>query len=62
MPIKILMHFMGRNLPKIRQPRPWKEPSIVNEKTLRDFTRVVDETGILAAPPRLSDDQDSDGN
>ncbi len=36
----------GRNLPKIRQPRE-PEPSIINEKTIADFTRVVDETGIL---------------
>src|SRR5450759_2746718 len=34
----------GRNLPKIRQPRK-PEPSTVNEKTLGDFTRVVEETG-----------------
>jgi hypothetical protein len=35
-----------RSLPAIRQPR---EPvrSTINEKTVADFTRVVDETGIL---------------
>jgi hypothetical protein len=36
----------GRNLPKIRQPQE-REPSTINEKTLGDFTRVVEETGIL---------------
>ena len=36
----------GRNLPKIRQPRE-PEPSTINEKTLADFTRVVQQTGIL---------------
>ena len=36
----------GRNLPKIRQPRE-PEPSIINEKTIADFTRVVKQTGIL---------------
>jgi hypothetical protein len=48
-----MMHFLtiltGRNLPKIQQPRD-PEPSIINEKTLADFTRVVEQTGILAAP------------
>ena len=36
----------GRNLPRIRQPRESK-PSIINEKTIADFTRVVEQTGIL---------------
>ncbi len=36
----------GRNLPKIRQPRE-PEPSIINEKTIADFTRVVEQTGIF---------------
>ena len=31
----------GRNLPKIRQSRE-PEPSIINEKTIADFTRVVE--------------------
>ena len=42
----------GRNLPKIRQPRE-PEPSTIDEKTIADFTRVVEQTGILerdAAP------------
>jgi hypothetical protein len=36
----------GRNLPKIQQPRE-PEPSTLNEKTIADFTRVVEQTGIL---------------
>src|SRR6266550_2204415 len=39
--------LIGRNLPKIRQSRE-PEPSIINEKTIADFTRVVEQTGILA--------------
>jgi hypothetical protein len=35
----------GRNLPQIRQPRE-PEPSIINEKTLADFTRVLDDQGV----------------
>ena len=38
----------GRNLPKIRQSRE-PEPSTVNEKTIADFTRVVEETGDFGA-------------
>jgi hypothetical protein len=36
----------GRNLPKIRQSRE-AEPAIINEKTIADFTRVVEQTGVL---------------
>jgi hypothetical protein len=41
----------GRNLPKIWQQRD-PEPSIINEKTVADFTRVVEQTGILERQPR----------
>jgi hypothetical protein len=46
----------GRNLPKIRQSKE-SEPSTVNERTIADFTRVVEQTGILApaAPARAAD-------
>jgi hypothetical protein len=46
----------GRNLPKIRQSKESK-PSIVNERTIADFTRVVEQTGILApaAPEPVAD-------
>jgi hypothetical protein len=40
----------GHNLPKIRQPRE-REPSTINEKTIADFTRVVEQTGILEREP-----------
>ena len=43
---RFLTLLTGRNLPKIRQPRE-PEPSTINEKTTADFTRVVEETGIL---------------
>jgi hypothetical protein len=47
----------GRNLPKIRQSNE-SEPSTVNERTIADFTRVVEQTGILApaAPEPVADD------
>lgn len=62
MPIRILMRLMGRNMPKIRQP--WSrenQPSTINAKTVADFTRVVEQTGILDAAPAL-DGQDRDGH
>ena len=42
---RLLTILTGRNLPKIRQTRE-PEPSIVNEKTIADFTRV-EQTEIL---------------
>jgi hypothetical protein len=36
----------GHNLPRIQQ-RQGPQPSIINEKTIADFTRVVDQIGIL---------------
>ena len=39
-----------RELAEIRQPRE-PEPSTVNEKTIADFTRVVEQTGILEGRP-----------
>ena len=51
-------HFLtilsGRNLPKIRQPKE-PEPSIINEKTVADFTRVVEQMGILERRPAADD-------
>jgi hypothetical protein len=41
----------GRDLPRIRQARA-PEPSIIDEKTIADFTRVVEQTGILDRQPR----------
>ena len=42
------------NLPKIQQPRE-PEPSTINEKTIADFTRVVEQTGILEREPTPPD-------
>jgi hypothetical protein len=47
---RFLTTLTGRNLPKIRQLRE-PEPSTINEKTIADFTRVVEQTGILAQEP-----------
>jgi len=38
---RFLTILTGRNLPKIRQQRE-PEPSAINEKTIADFTRVVE--------------------
>jgi hypothetical protein len=43
---RLLTILTGHNLPKIRQLRE-PEPSTINEKTIADFTRVVEQTGIL---------------
>ena len=45
---RFLTILTGRNLPKIRQSRP-PEPSTINEKTIADFTRVVEQTRILGS-------------
>jgi len=47
---RFLTIMTGHSLPKIRQPRE-AEPSIINEKTIADFTRVVEQTGILERDP-----------
>jgi hypothetical protein len=51
MALRFLTILTGRNLPTIRQPRE-PEPSTINEKTIADFTRVVEQTGILEREPR----------
>jgi hypothetical protein len=43
---RFLTILTSRNLPNIRQPLE-PEPSTINEKTVADFTRVVELTGIL---------------
>jgi hypothetical protein len=43
---RFLTILTGRNLPKIQQTRE-PEPSTINEKTMADFTRVVEQTGVL---------------
>jgi|ERR1700730_3355461 hypothetical protein len=44
---RFLTILTGRNLPKITGQSGEPEPSIINEKTVADFTRVVEQTGIL---------------
>jgi hypothetical protein len=47
---RFLTILIRHNLPKIRQPRE-PELSIINEKTIADFTGVVEQTGILEREP-----------
>jgi hypothetical protein len=47
---RFLTILTGRNLPKISQPRE-PEPSTINEKTIADFARVVEQAGILEQAP-----------
>jgi hypothetical protein len=42
----------GSNLPKIRQPSE-AAPSTINETTIADFTRVLDELGVQYRKPQL---------
>jgi hypothetical protein len=51
---KLLTILTGRNLPKIQQARD-PEPSVINEKTLADFTRVVKQTGIFSERPQTDE-------
>ena len=62
MPIRILMHFTGRNMLKIPATlESEKQPSTVNAKPVADFTRVVEQTGMLDVAP-APDGQDRDGH
>jgi hypothetical protein len=45
---RFLMILTNHNLPQIWQAKK-AEPSTINEKTIADFARVVEYTGILAA-------------
>jgi hypothetical protein len=47
---RFLTILTGHNLPKIRQSRE-PEASTINEKTIADFARVVEQTGILEGKP-----------
>jgi hypothetical protein len=44
---RLLTILTGRNLPKITGQSSEAEPSTINERTIADFTRVVEQTGIL---------------
>jgi hypothetical protein len=50
---RFMMILTGRDLPTIRQERT-PQPSIINEKTLADFNRVIEQTGILRPKPKAS--------
>jgi hypothetical protein len=50
---RFLTILTGHNLPKIWQSSE-PEPSIINQKTITDFTRVVEQTGILEREPLLT--------
>jgi hypothetical protein len=54
---RFLTILTGRNLPKILQPKE-AEPSIINEKTIADFARVVERTGILERNPKSPGSED----
>jgi hypothetical protein len=54
---RFLTILTGRNLPKIVQPRE-PEPSTINEKTIADFTRVVEQAGILKSKSPADDAKD----
>jgi hypothetical protein len=45
MAFRFLTLLTGHNPPKIRRPRA-PAPSIINEKTIADFARVVEQTGM----------------
>jgi hypothetical protein len=53
---RLLTILTGRNLPQIRQSRE-AEPSIINDKTIADFTRVVEQTGIRASHTAAATDK-----
>ena len=55
----MLTILAGRNLPKIRQSGA-AEPSIVNTKTVADFMRVVEQTGILQRGDRAPEPRQPD--
>jgi hypothetical protein len=43
---RFLTVLTGQNMPKIRESRE-PDPSTINEKTIADFTRAVEQMGIL---------------
>ena len=59
MATRLLTILAGRNLPKIRQSGA-AEPSIVNTKTVADFMRVVEQTGILQRGDRAPEPRQPD--
>jgi hypothetical protein len=45
---RFLTILTGRNLPRIIRQSREPEPSTINENTIADFTRVVEQTGSAA--------------
>jgi hypothetical protein len=58
---RFLTILNGRNLPKIQQAKE-PDPSIVNEKTIADFTRVVEQTGILELRTEIPSGRNAEQN
>jgi hypothetical protein len=59
MPAWLRAILTGFDVPKIRQPND-ASPSTINEKTIPDFPRLVEQTGILkreAPKPKSGDEQ-----
>jgi hypothetical protein len=57
MPFRFRISLTGRGLPKIQQPA---DVRTINDKTLAEFTRVVEQTAILkreAPKPKSGDEQ-----
>jgi hypothetical protein len=50
---RFLTILTGRDLPTVRQART-PQPSIINEKTLADFNRVIEQTAISRPKPAAS--------
>jgi hypothetical protein len=48
---RFLTILTGRNLPKIQQRHEPEPVRAINERTIADFTRVVERTGILEREP-----------
>jgi hypothetical protein len=53
---RFLTLLTGRNLPIIQQSRG-PAPSIINKKTVADFARVIEQTGLLARPAEPTPDK-----
>jgi hypothetical protein len=57
---RFLTILTGRNLPRIIGQSGEAEPSTINEKTIADFGRVVEQTRILERGDRAPDTSQSE--
>jgi hypothetical protein len=48
---RFVPELTGYNMPKIYRQQRDPAPSTINEKTVADFTRIVEQTGILKLEP-----------